>query len=72
MLIVHDEQDNDVHITQAMEFYTALRVQGVETVLVRYPLEGHGLREPRHREDQLTRLIKWFDRLMIKQDTNKQ
>ena len=50
-LFIHGEQDNDVHITQAEEMYMALKRRGVETVLVRYPREGHGLREPRHRVD---------------------
>lgn len=62
LLLIHGEQDNDVHITQAEEMYTALKMRGIETVMVRYPREGHGLREPRHREDQLTRTLAWFDR----------
>lgn len=68
VLIIHGEQDNDVHITQAEEFYTALRMQGVETILARYPREGHGFREPLHREDQLARMLKWFDRLLAPQN----
>jgi dipeptidyl aminopeptidase/acylaminoacyl peptidase len=62
LLLIHGENDNDVHITQAEEMYTALRMRGVETVLVRYPREGHGLREPAHRVDSLNRTIEWFDR----------
>ena len=63
-LFIHGEQDNDVHITQAEEMYTALRRRGVETVLVRYPREGHGLREPKHRVDALERTLAWFDRFL--------
>ena len=63
-LFIHGEQDNDVHITQAEEMYMALRRRGVETVLVRYPREGHGLREPRHRVDTLQRTLAWFDRFL--------
>lgn len=63
-LIVHGEQDHDVHITQAEEFYTALRMRGVETAFIRYPREGHGIREPRHRDDQLARTLLWFDRFL--------
>jgi len=61
-LFIHGENDNDVHITQAEEMYMALKRRGVETVFVRYPREGHGLREPRHRVDALERTINWFDR----------
>lgn len=63
-LFIHGEQDNDVHITQAEEMYMALKRRGVETVLVRYPREGHGLREPRHRVDALERTIAWFDKYL--------
>jgi dipeptidyl aminopeptidase/acylaminoacyl peptidase len=61
-LFIHGENDNDVHITQAEEMYMALKRRGVDTVLVRYPREGHGLREPRHRVDALDRTLAWFDR----------
>jgi dipeptidyl aminopeptidase/acylaminoacyl peptidase len=63
-LFIHGEQDNDVHITQAEEMYTALKRRGVETVMVRYPREGHGLREPKHRVDALERTLDWFDRYL--------
>ncbi|HEU4874092.1 MAG TPA: S9 family peptidase, partial [Pyrinomonadaceae bacterium] len=61
-LFIHGENDNDVHITQAEEMYMGLKRRGVETVFVRYPREGHGLREPKHRIDALERTINWFDR----------
>lgn len=61
-LFIHGENDNDVHITQAEEMYMALKRRGVDTVLVRYPREGHGLREPKHRVDALERTLAWFDR----------
>ena len=61
-LFIHGENDNDVHITQAEEMYMALKRRGVDTILVRYPREGHGLREPKHRIDALERTIAWFDR----------
>jgi dipeptidyl aminopeptidase/acylaminoacyl peptidase len=63
-LFIHGELDNDVHITQAEEMYTALRQRGVPAVLVRYPREGHGLREPKHRLDALERTLAWFDKYL--------
>jgi dipeptidyl aminopeptidase/acylaminoacyl peptidase len=63
-LLIHGEQDNDVHITQAEEMYMALKRRGVETVMVRYPREGHGFREPLHRQDALERTLSWFDRFL--------
>jgi dipeptidyl aminopeptidase/acylaminoacyl peptidase len=64
LLLIHGEQDNDVHITQAEEMYMALRRRGVETVLARYPREGHGFREPLHRLDALERTLAWFDKFL--------
>ncbi|MBD0372595.1 MAG: S9 family peptidase [Pyrinomonadaceae bacterium] len=63
-LFLHGEQDNDVHITQAEEMYMGLKRRGIETILVRYPREGHGFREPRHRLDALERTLDWFDRFL--------
>lgn len=60
-LLLHGEQDNDVHVTQAEEMYTALRRRGVESVLVRYPREGHGLREPKHQLDAWERTFAWME-----------
>jgi dipeptidyl aminopeptidase/acylaminoacyl peptidase len=42
----------------------ALRRRGIDTVFVRYPREGHGLREPRHRQDALERTLAWFDKYL--------
>ena len=62
VLILHGENDNDVPISEAEQWYVALKDVGVETVMVRYPREGHGLREPRHVIDALDRSIAWYER----------
>jgi dipeptidyl aminopeptidase/acylaminoacyl peptidase len=64
-MFIHGEQDNDVHITQAEEMYTALRRRGVEAVLVRYPREGHGFREPRHLLDRTVRTLDYIDKFLM-------
>jgi dipeptidyl aminopeptidase/acylaminoacyl peptidase len=46
--------------------FTALRQRGIESELVRYPREGHGFREPKHRLDSITRTVEWFDRFRAK------
>jgi dipeptidyl aminopeptidase/acylaminoacyl peptidase len=48
--------------SQAQVLYTALRERGVETQLVLYPQEGHGVRQPLALVDQCARMIGWFDR----------
>jgi dipeptidyl aminopeptidase/acylaminoacyl peptidase len=64
MLFMHGEQDNDVHITQAEEMYTALRRRAIEAALARSPREGHGFREPKHRLDSTVRTFAWMDRFL--------
>jgi dipeptidyl aminopeptidase/acylaminoacyl peptidase len=64
VLFIHGEQDYDVPLAQAEEMYQSLRRRGINTELVIYPREGHGLREPRHRADALERTVSWFDRFL--------
>lgn len=61
-LILHGENDNDVPIAEAEQLYVALHDVGVKTELVRYPREGHGLRETAHVIDALERSIAWYTR----------
>ena len=60
-MLVHGENDNDVPISEAEQFYVALKDVGVETIMVRYPREGHGLREPRHNVDLIDRSVAWYE-----------
>ena len=53
---------NDVPIAEAEHYYIALEDVGVETVLVRYPREGHGVREMAHVADSIERSLRWYDR----------
>ena len=60
-LLMHGENDNDVPIAEAEQFYIALKDVGTEAVLVRYPREGHGIRESRHVVDSIDRSIRWYE-----------
>ncbi|HEX8825556.1 MAG TPA: S9 family peptidase [Archangium sp.] len=60
-LVVHGERDSEVPASQGFEFWKALKTLGVETQLVVYPDEGHGLRKPEHQRDRLRRTVAWFD-----------
>ena len=61
-LLMHGENDNDVPIAEAEQFYIALKDVGVDTVMVRYPREGHGIREPKHVVDWTDRSIAWYEK----------
>ncbi|MBK7929373.1 MAG: S9 family peptidase [Bryobacterales bacterium] len=60
-LLVHGENDNDVPVSEAEQFYIALKDVGVETVFVRYPREGHGLKEVKHIIDWTERSMRWHE-----------
>ena len=60
-MLVHGENDNDVPLSEAEQFYVALKDVGVETIFVRYPREGHGIRESKHVIDWTERSIRWHE-----------
>ena len=59
-LILHARGDRRCPLPMGRAFYQALRANGVATQMVIYPGEGHGIRQPRHREDVLRRTLAWF------------
>ncbi len=60
-LIVVGERDAECPAPQSYEFWHALKTLGVKTQLVVYAGEGHGFRDPKHREDVLKRTVAWFN-----------
>ncbi len=62
VLIMHGANDARVPPTQAVEFYQALKDLEKEVTFIRYPREGHGIREPRHHIDRLKRYLFFFCR----------
>lgn len=56
--------DRCTPLGQAQELYAALLERGVESELVVYPREGHGLRERDYQLDAWRRTIGWFDRYL--------
>ena len=61
-LILHGDDDNNTFIANSKELYQALKHRGVTTQFVHYPREGHGLREPNHKLDEVRRCLAWMDR----------
>ena len=61
-MLMHGENDNDVPIAEAEQYFIALKDVGVETIFVRYPREGHGIRESGHVVDSLNRAIDWYEK----------
>jgi dipeptidyl aminopeptidase/acylaminoacyl peptidase len=64
LLILHAERDLRCPIEQAEQFFTALRLHGVETQFVRFPDDNHDLTrggKPRNRVEHARRIADWFD-----------
>lgn len=59
-MILHSLNDRRCPIAMGKMFYRALKERNVETEMVIYPNEGHGIRQLPHREDVLRRTLAWF------------
>ena len=66
VMLVHGENDNDVPIAEDEQYYIALRDVGVDAIMLRYPREGHGVREPGHQVDFIDRSIRWYEKYFPK------
>jgi dipeptidyl aminopeptidase/acylaminoacyl peptidase len=60
-LVLHGEQDID----SGPEVYVALRDLNVPVEYVTYPREGHGIGEPLHQRDLMSRNLEWFERWVL-------
>ena len=61
-LIMTGEEDYRTPISEAEQFYAALKLLNVETVLVRVPDEPHGIRRfPSHLVTKILYISGWFD-----------
>jgi dipeptidyl aminopeptidase/acylaminoacyl peptidase len=61
-MLMHGENDNDVPIAEAEQFFIALKDVGTEAIFVRYPREGHGIAETKHFIDSIDRCIAWYEK----------
>ncbi len=68
-IIFHGGDDETSSVGQSLMFYTALREIGNAPVrYMRFPREGHGIEEPRHRRRLATEEIIWFMKYLRGQD----
>jgi len=63
-LVVVGDRDAECPAAQSLEFWHALRAQGVATSLVIYPNEGHHFVDPAHQRDVLQRALLWFQKYL--------
>lgn len=60
-LILYGEADDRVPPSQGYELYEGLKSRGVETELVLYPRQPHGILERKHQLDLLERVVQWYE-----------
>ena len=74
MMLSHGDNDLLVNPAEIEQYFTALKDVGVEVMMLRYPREGHGMRESQHIADFLDRSVAWyvkhFDAAQTRRTTN--
>lgn len=65
VMLSHGDADLLVNVAEIEQYFTALRDVGVEAVMLRYPREGHGMRETQHVADFLDRSLAWYERHFV-------
>lgn len=70
-LILHSANDRRCPLAMGTMFYRALERRGVDTQMVVYPDEGHPIRQLKHQEDVLRRVLDWFERHDLKPAVEK-
>jgi dipeptidyl aminopeptidase/acylaminoacyl peptidase len=63
-LFMGGEKDFNVPITGGEQMYQALKSLGVETQLVIYPGQFHGITTPSYVRDRYERYLAWYDRFL--------
>lgn len=66
-LIMTGEEDFRTPMSESEQYYKALKMRGVESVLVRVPGEPHGIRRrPSNEAAKVTTLLGWLERYRMR------
>ncbi len=65
-LFLGGERDFNVPIEGSQQMYQALRSLGIETQLIIYPNENHGIQRPSYQRDRMERYLAWYDKYVKK------
>jgi dipeptidyl aminopeptidase/acylaminoacyl peptidase len=63
-LFLCGDRDFNVPLLNSEQMYQALRSTGVDTQLVIYPEQFHGLRKPSYLRDRASRYVAWFSKYL--------
>jgi dipeptidyl aminopeptidase/acylaminoacyl peptidase len=65
-LFLCGERDFNVPVAGSEQMYQALRSLGIETQLIIYPNQNHGITRPSYIRDRLERYLAWYDKYLKK------
>jgi dipeptidyl aminopeptidase/acylaminoacyl peptidase len=65
-LFLGGERDFNVPVQGSQQMYQALRSLGIDTQLVIYPNESHGIQRPSYVRDRYERYVAWYDKYVKK------
>jgi dipeptidyl aminopeptidase/acylaminoacyl peptidase len=63
-LFLGGERDFNVPVQGGQQMYQALRSLGIDTQLIIYPNENHGIARPSYQRDRLERYLAWYDKYL--------
>lgn len=66
-LVMGGKEDWNVPIQNSEQLYQALKRRGIDTQLVVYPDESHGISRPSFRKDRWERYLGWYDNYVMGQ-----
>jgi len=64
ILITHGDEDYRVNLQQGWQYYRSLMMLGKTVEFLRFPREGHGIREPLHQLHLDREQEKWFEKYL--------
>jgi dipeptidyl aminopeptidase/acylaminoacyl peptidase len=65
-LFLGGERDFNVPVQGGQQMYEALKSLGIDTQLIIYPNETHGIQRPSYQRDRLERYVAWYDKYLKK------
>ena len=65
-LFLGGERDFNVPVQGGQQMYQALRSLGIDTQLIIYPNEIHGISRPSYQQDRMERYLAWYDKYLKK------
>ncbi len=72
LLIIHSLEDYRCYVGQAIEFFTALKLKGIDVELALFPGENHDLSrsgKPKARIERVKLILEWFNKHIKKGET---